>query len=198
MITLYRPGDSLVHRTPAGVKLLALMIAALAVALAPRTLWVPATLGALAAVLYLVAQLGLGEFARQWWAAKWLLLAIGVTLLIFDGWQPAAFAVLRVGAVLVLAALITLTTTTTAMLDALSRGLAPLRLIRINPDRVALTMSLALAAIPVIAAFARTIDEAQAARGTRRSIRAYAVPLLVMTLKHADELADAMTARGVE
>lgn len=198
MITLYRPGTSPVHRAPAGLKLVALLLAALGIALAPRTLWVPGALVAASLGLYLVAGLGVGEFARQAWAAKWLLLAIGVTLLIFDGWHAAAFAVLRVGAVLVLAALITLTTTTTAMLDALSRGLAPLRVIGVNPDRVALTMSLALAAIPVIASFAHTIDEAQAARGTRRSIRAYAVPLLVMTLKHADELADAMTARGVE
>jgi biotin transport system permease protein len=44
---------------------------------------------------------------------------------------------------------------------------------------------------------ARDVREAQLARGVRRDVRAFAVPYLVMALKHADELGDALAARGV-
>ena len=53
-------------------------------------------------------------------------------------------------------------------------------------------------AIPVIAGFAAAIREAQRARGVRLLPHAVVVPLLVMSLKHADDLAEAMVARGAE
>nr|WP_269453779.1 CbiQ family ECF transporter T component [Pseudoclavibacter sp. 13-3] len=112
--------------------------------------------------------------------------------------MPALVQTTRFISLIVLAGLVTLTTTTTAMLDALTRAMGPLRLVGIAPERVALTLSLAISAVPVVSGLSHSIREAQIARGTPPSIRAYVLPLLVMTLKYSDDLADALTARGVE
>ena len=51
--------------------------------------------------------------------------------------------------------------------------------------------------LPDLARIARDVRDAQRARGARVGIRRFAVPYLVTTLKHADELGDALAARGV-
>jgi biotin transport system permease protein len=50
----------------------------------------------------------------------------------------------------------------------------------------------------VIAGFATDIRDAQRARGVRVGPHTAVVPLLVLSLKHSDELAEALAARGVE
>ncbi|MEN9989489.1 MAG: Cobalt transport protein, partial [Actinomycetota bacterium] len=46
--------------------------------------------------------------------------------------------------------------------------------------------------------FVVAIREAQLARGLRPRSYRMAVPLLVLSMKHADEYAEALAARGVE
>jgi biotin transport system permease protein len=58
-------------------------------------------------------------------------------------------------------------------------------------------LTVALTTLPVMTRIAHQVREAQRARGARPGIRRFAVPYLVMTLKHADELGDALAARGV-
>jgi biotin transport system permease protein len=106
--------------------------------------------------------------------------------------------IVRVVAVILLANLVTLTTRTDDLVDAIERALAPLRHLRVNPGRVALMLSMTITTIPVIAGYAAQIREAQRARGVPVAPLAFVVPLLVMALKHADDLADALTARGVD
>ena len=50
-----------------------------------------------------------------------------------------------------------------------------------------------MAALSTIAADVR---EAAKARDAQRSVTAFAVPFLVRTLRHADELGEALAARG--
>ena len=84
-----------------------------------------------------------------------------------------------------------------ALLDAIERGMGPLARIRIDPQRVALLLTVTLSTLPVLARLAHDVREAQRARGGRASLRLFAVPFLVVALKHADQLGDALTARGV-
>jgi biotin transport system permease protein len=49
----------------------------------------------------------------------------------------------------------------------------------------------------VLARLAHEVRQAQHARGGRPSLRYFATPFLVIALKHADALGDALTARGV-
>ncbi len=98
---------------------------------------------------------------------------------------------------MVLAALLVLTTRVTALLDAIERGMAPLAHLRVDPQRVALLLTVTLSTLPVLARLAHDVQEAQRARGGRASLRLFAVPFLVVALKHADQLGDALTARGM-
>ncbi|WP_029149676.1 energy-coupling factor transporter transmembrane component T family protein [Microbacterium indicum] len=194
MIALHRPGTSPLHRLPAGAKLAGLAVLALAVSLWPHTAWTAA--GSLAAT---VALFGLGGFApvvwaRQVWSMKWLVAILVASQLLFLGAVPALIGTTRVVAVILLAALVTLTTPVGAMIDAIEALLR--RVPGIDAWRVSFTVSLTIAAIPVVAGLAAQIREASRARGVRLGVRSV-VTLLVLALRHADEVGDALTARGV-
>jgi biotin transport system permease protein len=202
VLTLYRPGDGLLHRLPAGPKLLLVLVAVLAVSLLPST-WAAAIVAAVAPVLaYAVAglrdgMLGMRELARQVLAVRWVIVITLAGQLLFLGPEPAVANSARVASAVVLAALLVLTTRVTDLLDAVERGLRPLALLRIDPARAALLLTVTLSTVPVLATLARDVRDAQRARGGRAGLRAFAVPFLVVSFKHADELGDALTARGV-
>ncbi len=198
MILLYRHGKSLIHRMPAGLKVLAFTLIALAIALSAGNGWTLPVAGVLAVCLYLLAGLGVGTLLRQILAVRWVIVVMLLTQVLF---LPVLVAVTNTGRVLVvivLAALITLTTRIPALLDATERALAPLRRFGVNPASIGLLLALTITAIPVITGFAAAIRDAQRARGAPVRLRTFAVPLLVMSLKHSDDLADALTARGIE
>lgn len=197
MIALYVPGTSVLHRMPAGAKLLGLLVLALAISLYPHDL---VSAGAVLLVVlagYLLAGFGPRIVARQVWLTRWIVAVMVVTQLIFLTPLDAAVNTVRVVAIVLLAALLTLTTRSEALLDALQVGLSPLARVGVDPRRVGLTLSLTISMIPVVAGFARRVAEAQRARGVPLGIRAI-VPLLVISLRHADDVADALTARGVD
>lgn len=196
MISLYRPGDGFLHRLPTGAKLVLLAASALALALLP--VGVPGALCALAAVsvLYPGAGLALRDLGAAWWRLRWLILVLGGALWIFTSGQLAIVNTGRVVTLLLLADLVTRTTRMGDLLDVLRRVLAPLRRVGVDPEVVALTLSLTIAMIPVIGSFAAQVRDAQRARGVRLGARA-ALPLLVMTMRHADDVGDALVARGI-
>ena len=198
MIVLYRPGTSLLHRMPAGAKVLVFAALVLAIALTANSVWTLPTAGILAISLYLIAGLGIPTLLRQLYAARWIALVMLVTQVFFLPVLAAISNTSRVLVVIVLAALITLTTRVPALLDATERALAPLRRFGVNPAGIGLVLALTITAIPVIGGFAADIREAQRARGAPVRLQTFVVPLLVMSLKHSDELADALTARGIE
>ena len=198
MIVLYRPGTSLLHRMPAGAKVLVFAALVLAIALTANSVWTLPTAGILAISLYLMAGLGIPTLLRQLYAARWIALVMLVTQVFFLPVLAAISNTSRVLVVIVLAALITLTTRVPALLDATESALAPLRRFGVNPAGIGLVLALTITAIPVIGGFAADIREAQRARGAPVRLQTFVVPLLVMSLKHSDELADALTARGIE
>ncbi|MET7752557.1 energy-coupling factor transporter transmembrane protein EcfT [Micromonospora sp. NPDC005367] len=195
---MYRPGGSVLHRMPAGPKLLTVMALALAISLAPAN---PGLLaGAIALVFgcYLLTGLGLRELGRQLRDLRWLVLVMLVPQALFLSLPTAAANVTRVVVVVLLAALVTLTTRTEDLIDAIAGALGPLRRFGVDPNRIALMLSMTITTVPVITGFAVQVREAQRARGVPVQPLAFVVPLLVMALKHSDDLADALTARGVD
>ena len=198
MIMLYRHGTSVIHRMPAGLKVLVFTLIALAIALSAGSGWALPVAGVLAVCLYLLAGLGVGTLLRQILAVRWVIVVMLLTQVLFLPVPVAETNTGRVLVVIVLAALITLTTRIPALLDATERALAPLRRFGVNPASIGLLLALTITAIPVITGFATAIRDAQRARGAPVRLRTFAVPLLVMSLKHSDDLADALTARGIE
>jgi biotin transport system permease protein len=194
---LYVPGSSLVHRVPAGVKLLVLLVAGASSLLLDEPGQVLVAL-AVVALLYVVAGLSPHILARQLRPLLWVGAFTAVFHVLVSGWQRA-FVVVGVLAVLVLlAALVTLTTRTTDLVDAVVVACRPLRVVRIDPERVGLLIALGIRCVPVILGLAEEVRDAQRARGLSASPRAFAVPLLVRSLRHADALGEALTARGLD
>lgn len=196
MIQLYRPGVSVMHRMPAGFKLVALAVSALLLSLVPQT---AATIGVVlvaVGVLYLIAGFGVRVIATELWRLRWLALVLGVALAVFISPLTAWISTGRVMALLLLASLLTLTTRMADLLHVLHRVLRPARRLGVDTDAVAMTLSLTITMIPIIAGFAGQVRDAQRARGVRLGVRA-AVPLLVRALRHADDVSDALLARGL-
>lgn len=208
MIPLYSPGTSALHRAPAGAKLAALVAVGVAVSLWRDSLWAAA--GAWAMVLsgYLLAhqhRRAVGELARRLWSLKWLVLLIAVPQLLFVEPAEAALTTARITAVVLLAGLFTLTTRVSAVMDLVLLGFGPLERmglgrLGVTAERVALAMSLTMTAVPTVFGFYGEIREARRARGTKGGpggVVGATTALLVMTLRHAEETAEALAARGV-
>lgn len=196
MISLYRPGTSLVHRLPAGTKLAGLTVAVLGVSVYPHGAVSIAVVLALVALGYATAGLRAAVFLRQLWQLRILVVALAVFLTIFTSPEAAWINTGRVVAVVTLASLLTLTTRMGDLLDVLNRMLRPLGRLGVNAQAVSMAISLCIAMVPVIVAHATGLREAQRARNVRLGMRII-VPLLVATLRHADDVGDAMAARGI-
>jgi len=197
VIALYLPGHSILHRTPAGVKLAALLVLALTVSLWPHTAYSLAAVGVLVLGLYALALFPPLVLLRQLWLAKWIVVIMVVTQLIFLTPWDALVNTVRVVAIVLLAGLLTLTTRSSDLLEALEAGLRPFARVGVDARRVGLTLSLAISMLPVIAGLAARVRDAQRARGVRLGFRAV-VPILVLALRHADDVADALSARGAD
>ena len=197
IVGAYRPGTSWVHRAPAGPKL-----AVLAVGVAGLTLrrdpWVLAIGVLLLVIALVVARIGL----RPLWFQIRYAVAVAALVALGQWWIAGPRAAVLVSGALVVAVtaatLVTLTTRTSDLLEALVRGLSPLRRVGVDVDRIALLLALTIRAIPVIARLAEEVRDARRARGAERSFRAFAVPLVIRTVRYADRLGDALIARGVD
>jgi biotin transport system permease protein len=194
---VYLPRDSPVHRASAGLKLALLGAALLLLALLPAPVAVPA--GAVVVLaLAALARVGARALAAQVRPVLWLLVPVAAVQLWLSG--PGRALEVAGGLLVAVAAagLVTLTTRTEALLDALVAGLRPLRRAGVDPERVALVLALAVRSVPVIAGIAGEVQQARAARGAERSLRAFAVPFVIRSLRHADRLGEALEARGVD
>ncbi|AII05808.1 biotin transport system permease protein [Rhodococcus wratislaviensis] len=198
MIGLYRPGDSLLHRMPAGLKLLLLIASIVTATVFVRT---PLEVGVVVVVvglLFAVASIPWRVAVAQLRPVVWMLLIIAVFQVLIT--SPAR-AVVVCGVLLIsvaLAALVTLTTRVTDMLDTVSRALGPLRRFGVDPDRIGLLLALAIRCIPLLTGIVQEVAQARKARGLQWSMTALATPVLVRALRTADAMGDALVARGVD
>ena len=194
---LYVPGTSPLHRLPAAAKLVALLAAGVGSVFVHDPWQVLVALG-VTVVLYAVAGLSLGVLARQLRPLLWVGTATAVLQVLVAGWQRAVVVVGLLAVLVLLAALVTLTTRTSDLVDAVVAACRPLRLFRVDPERVGLTIALGVRSVAVVVGLAEEVRDAQLARGLGASPRAFAVPLLVRALRHADALGEALTARGLD
>ncbi|MGY6271625.1 energy-coupling factor transporter transmembrane component T family protein [Achromobacter denitrificans] len=197
MEPLYVPGGTLLHRLPAWLKLLALMAAGAGLFLLrdPRAL---ALAFVAAAVLVWSTGVAAGTVWRQVKGLAWALLAVGGFTAWFQGGMAALAVLLRVAALVGLALAVTLATRTSDLIAVCEKALMPLqRAGLVDAGKVALALALALRFVPEIWRNFQEIREAQAARGLGANPVALIVPLIVLTLKRAQEVAEAIDARSL-
>ncbi|MBW0270218.1 cobalt ABC transporter [Nocardia sp. MH4] len=198
MIGLYSPGDSPLHRLPAGVKL-ALLVAAIVA----MTVFVRGPLGVGGLVLVIVCLFALARISWRVALAQlrpvlWMTLIIGAFQLLTTSPTRAVVVCGVLLASVALAALVTVTTRVTDMLDALTRALGPLRRVGVDPERVGLLLALAIRCVPLLAQIVHDVAEARRARGVSWSATALVTPVLVRALRTADAMGEALAARGVD
>lgn len=197
MLGLYLHRDSPIHAMSAGWKLLALAITATAA-------FYVTDLFVLAAAL--AGCVGLFALARLPLRTAWDQLRPLAPVLVFFFAVQAAFVGAHAGGVMVgrfallvlMAGLVTLTTRAMDMIETLERGLAVLRPLGVNAGKVSLMLALTIRLVPVLLDLVQEIRMAQRARGVERSALALLVPLMVKTLRMADNLSDALEARGYD
>lgn len=200
MIGLYLPGNSILHRTPAGLKLLLLAVGVFVVVWLKQP-WQIGIALVVTAGLYAVAGIGWRAALSQLAPLRWIIPLLLVFQIILSNWQHALMTTGSLVINVALAALITLTTKVTAILDVAQRLLRPLRRFGVDPDRVGLMLALTIRCIPMVAGIVREVSEARKARGItgiRGSMMALAAPAVVRALRSADAMGEALTARGVD
>ncbi|WP_017599729.1 energy-coupling factor transporter transmembrane component T family protein [Nocardiopsis lucentensis] len=197
MTGLYVPGSGPLHRTPAGPKLLALLVVGAALVVAAHH-WL--AVGALGAALVLYPVVGLPpRHAFGVLRALWpFLLAIGVFQTLFGDWQTALRLCAQLAALVLLANAVTLTTRVGEMLGLFERLARPLRRVGANPDRVALVLALTVRSIPMVLVAWRTAREGYVARGLSGRPYLLVVPVIVQLLRMADATGEALVARGID
>ena len=197
LTSTYQPGTSPLHRSAAGVKLLGLLVfsTVLVACQSPVTVLVGFVL---VAGLYGVAGFGVRTLVAQVWPLRWFVLFLVPFQWWTAGWQAAVAVVGTLVVAVVGAALISLTTRVTDLLDVIARLLEPARAIGVDPDRVALLLALTIRAVPVIAGTLHEARDARRARGLEHSTRALVTPVVVRTIRHADRVGDALAARGID
>ncbi|KMO22114.1 energy-coupling factor transporter transmembrane component T family protein [Methylobacterium platani] len=196
-MTPYVPGDSPVHRCPPGRKILALVAAGTLLFAWPRLDLALAALAA-AALLSRLAGIPVRLMLAQLRPLAWILAVLVLVQLALDGWQAGLLVAARLAALVLLAGLVTLTTRSADLIEALQGGLSWLRPLGVNPAKVGLAIALTLRFIPVLAAIAAEVREAQRARGLERSLVALTVPVVVRMLKMSDDIAAAIDARSYD
>jgi biotin transport system permease protein len=190
---LYLPGDTLVHRTPAGAKLLGLVALVTAVVLVDDLRWLGGG-AALVGIGFAIARVPWHRLRPLLGTLLVLTIGLGVLQWWLVGLEPAAVVVLRLVTSLAAANLVTLTTRIDDVVAAVERVLRPFTR---RADLLGMLVGLTVQAVSTLSAIAGSVREAAKARGAERSPTALTVPFVVRTLRHADELGEALAARGV-
>jgi energy-coupling factor transporter transmembrane protein EcfT len=215
------PGDTPVHRLWAGTKLLVATELMLAATFAPTWL----TLGVIAGLVLLallVGRIPLGAFPRLPFFFYYLLF-LGLALSSWADTEPVvhlgpvpislgalsdATRLLALAIVLVVSsAIVGWTTPLGAFAPALSRLARPFRALRLPVDEWIVAIALALRCLPLLVDEMRTLaaarrlrhrppDEQQTARSVIGEIHDLVATAIIVSLRRAHDLADAMNARG--
>jgi energy-coupling factor transporter transmembrane protein EcfT len=215
------PGDTPVHRLWAGTKLILAAELALAASIAPSWLTL-AVITSLVLIGLLVARIPLGAFPRLP-RGLYLLMVFGLFLDAMSTTKPVvhlgalpislgalgeAARFLALAVVLVIsAALVGWTTPLGAVAPALARLTSPLRRLRLPVDEWIVAIGLALRCLPLLVDEMRTLGaarrlrhhspkERQSARQSLLEIHDLVSTAIIVSLRRARDLADAITARG--
>lgn len=195
---VYRPGRSVLHRLPAGVKLAALGAAILLISLTVRSLTAVGVVAAGVVVAFALGGIGPAQAWRQMRPMVWVLVFVFVFQVVFTDWRRAVIVCAVLAASVALAAVVSLTTRTSAILDTIMAVLSPLRRIGVRTDHIALALALAIRSIPLMVEVVAQVDEARKARGLRPGARILVAPVVIAALRTADGFADTLIARGLD
>ncbi|MEO9338480.1 energy-coupling factor transporter transmembrane protein EcfT [Mesorhizobium sp. SB112] len=195
--SLYVEGRGPLHRLSAGAKLAFLALAGLGLFFIHSPLVLAAAF-ALAAAVYFTVGLAAGAMLRRIRPTLYSLLFLMLLNLFFLPWEEVVVLALRILTLVFAAAAITATTPLGDMMNVVNRLLSPLeRLGLVRPGDAGLMVGLCLRFVPEILSRYHALVEAHKARGMKVRPLKLLGPLVILTLKQADDVAAAIDARGL-
>lgn len=184
-------------QVPASIKFGILLLASIGIYLVSS--WqILVTVLCLAVILLLSAKVALNQLFWPFVSLLLMVSLIWVLLGIQVGWVQGAVAGLRLLSLCVLAYTVSLTTTFEQMLELFQKVVSPLRYLGANPAQISLGLALSIRFIPELKRVYFEVREAQHARGLQNNPLAVSVPLVIRSLRIADETAQALDARGYD
>lgn len=216
----YYPVDSLLHRLDPRVKLIGTILYAVSLFFAKG--WIGYAVTTIALLLvWALSKIPLSYIVR---GMKPMVILLMITVLfgLFmtpgqalvriwklkitqEGVQTAFMTACRLIFLVMGTSMMTYTTTSNDLTDAMERVMAPLRKIRVPVHELAMIMSIALRFIPILIEETNKIMKAQMARGAdfehgnllqkAKNMIPLLVPLIVSAFRRAEDLAEAMEAR---
>ncbi|MEG2424272.1 MULTISPECIES: energy-coupling factor transporter transmembrane protein EcfT [Micrococcaceae] len=152
----------------------------------------------LSAILLLSARVDLKQLRMPLFSLAMILGIVFILLALQTDWANAVVSVLRLLTMCLMAYAVSLTTSFDAMLELFQQVASPLRFLGANPAQIALGLSMTIRFIPELKKVYLEVREAQHARGLGNNPLAVSVPLVIRSLKIADETAEALDARGYD
>ncbi|MCP3387820.1 energy-coupling factor transporter transmembrane protein EcfT [Bradyrhizobium sp. CCGB12] len=197
MITDGLAPQTWLHRVPAGVKLAGLAL--LTVLLLPVGDW-RIMAGVLALIAMVYAGFGRAGMARLSLLRPLLplLVVVGGVQTASGGWNAGAVVAMRLLAMLLLADLVSMTITMSALMEVMAPAFRVLRPLGVNPRKMALAVALVLRFVPVLLTRWRAREEAWKARTHRRVPLRLVAAFVADILQLADRVAEALDARGFD
>lgn len=217
----YYPADSILHKLDPRVKLFGTMIYIITIFLA-NTFWQYALV---TMITFLVIKLSKVPLKYMLRGIKPILFVILFAFLMnvfftkgtplitwwkisitYEGLQMALLMAARLILLIVGTSLLTLTSSPIRLTDGIEKAFSPLKRLGFPAHELAMMMTIALRFIPTLLEETDKIMKAQQARGAdfesgnilkrAKSLIPLLVPLFIAAFKRADELANAMEARG--
>jgi len=196
MISLTSPVETAAHRWPAGAKLGFLCGA---------TVVLFAVQGMLLQAVFLFVLLGLyaapgRQFLRVGMQRLWVLWPFVGLIAVWHliTWDIAVGVVigLRMITAVGLANLVTMTTRLEDMMNVVRWLCAPLTWVGVKPERIALAMALVIRFTPVLSGKGKMLTLAWRARSAKRVGWRIVLPFAVLAIDDAEQIAEALRARG--
>lgn len=217
----YFPGNSVIHRIDARMKLLLVIALIVAIFMAGTWIGYSAVLGLLI-FLILMSRVSI-KFVARGLKPLWFIILLTFVLNTFfyaegkiiaswwvfsisqEGLTNAIRLALRLVYLITATTILTLTTSPIALTDGMERLMRPLKLIRFPVHELAMMMTIAMRFIPTLLEETDKIMKAQTARGAEfdsgnvlkraKGMVPLLVPLFVSAFRRADDLAFAMESR---
>lgn len=197
MRSLHVAGQSPMHRLAPAVKIAGLALIAVLIFFTrdPRLL-VPVLVAA--GLLYFTLGQPLRAALSPLKPVFLTIAIVGLFHLVATSAEEAMVTVLRLSTLMLLGAAVTATTTVSAFIETITRAAQPLeRLGLVKAADIGLAVGLVVRFVPEILTRYEAIREAHRARGIRPKMTTMLGPVIIATLKDADNIAQAIDARGI-
>lgn len=196
LLGVHVPGRTPWHRLGVGWKYLVFLLLVVPAVAGPP---LPVSLALLGATLVLVATTRAP--LRLAWGLPWGVVVLFAVLAGYQAvagrWELGVTLVAGMLTALYAARLLLLTTPMPVLIDALVRGVRPLRRLGLDPERLGLAVAIMVRSVPFVAGAFGDVRDAVRARGLERNPLALVTPVVIQAVAYARATGEALAARGL-